>query len=375
MSSLNEHLIGIKSGRTKLATPALILDLDVFEANVAAMAAHCRKNGLLLRPHAKTHKSADIARRQIAAGAVGICCAKLSEAEALGGEGIESILLTSPVVTDEGIERLMRLNAAMGELMAVVDDVEVARRVAAAADEAGKPMHLIIDIDVGLHRTGTTLEKGALELGKFIAASSSLVFRGLQAYAGHVMHIKAFEERQTTSLDCMKRLDETRAALEEEGIAVEILSGGGTGTFDIDPVANVLTELQGGSYIFMDRQYNDVDVIGERLFGTALFVDTTVISATVPGLVTTDAGFKSFASDADTPQIVSGAPEGADYFFFGDEQGGVFVPEQGTLPLGTRLSCIQPHCDPTVNLYDHYHCVRGDELVEIWPVTARGRSQ
>jgi D-serine deaminase-like pyridoxal phosphate-dependent protein len=184
-------------------------------------------------------------------------------------------------------------------------------------------------------------------------------------------------ERRDASLQTMKEFGALRDALAKDGLAPKILSGGGTGTFDIDPEAHVLTELQVGSYIFMDKQYNDVwEKPGDALpFKVSLMVQTTVISANRPGLATTDAGFKSFATDAGPPQLCSGAPDGASYFFFGDEQGGIACPRDGKLlKPGDVLRCVVPHCDPTVNLYDRYHCVRGDTLEAIWNIEARGRS-
>jgi D-serine deaminase-like pyridoxal phosphate-dependent protein len=184
-------------------------------------------------------------------------------------------------------------------------------------------------------------------------------------------------ERRARSLEALKELGELNDALKAEGIAVPTLSGGGTGTFDIDPDARVLTELQVGSYVFMDRQYNDVwEKPGDRApFEVALSVQTTVVSANREGLATTDAGLKAFATDADAPKILSGAPDGASYFFFGDEQGGIFYPPSANkLRPKDVVRCVVPHCDPTVNLYDCYHAVRGDILEAIWPVDARGLS-
>jgi D-serine deaminase-like pyridoxal phosphate-dependent protein len=373
---VNEDLIGKPGSRAALATPALVLDLDVFERNVATMAEHCRRNGLSLRPHAKTHKSVTIAKAQIAAGAIGQCCAKLGEAEAMGAGGIESIVITSPVVTARGIARLMALNAKISDLMVAVDNPENARALDAAAKAAGKPLKVLIDLDPGLHRTGAQPGEAVLALGEFAHKSDGLTLRGLQCYAGHVMHIEAFADRREKSLVAMKLLGETRDAFRARGLPTDIVSGGGTGSFDIDPEAKVLTELQGGSYIFMDKQYNDVHGgNGATMpFVTSLFVQMSVVSANTPGLVTTDAGFKAFSTDAEPPVLSSGAPDGAKYFFFGDEQGGIALPAGGSLALGAQLTAVTPHCDPTVNLYDCYHVVRGDKLVDIWPIEARGRS-
>jgi D-serine deaminase-like pyridoxal phosphate-dependent protein len=374
---LNRDLIGKPGGRAELQTPALVIDLDRLEANIARMAEHARTTGVALRPHAKTHKCAEIARMQIAAGALGICVAKPGEAEALADAGIESILITSPVVTERGIERLMALNERVGELMAVCDNAEVAARLERAAAQSGKPLNILVDIDPGMGRTGIRPGDGALALVRRVAESAHLKFRGLQCYAGQLQHLESPNERREKSLGTLKELGEFRDRLKAMGLAPGILSGGGTGTFDIDPDAHVLTELQVGSYIFMDRQYNDVwEKPSERVpFQTSLVVQTTVISANRENLATTDAGFKAFATDAGTPVIASGAPEGASYFFFGDEQGGViYASADSKLEPGHSISCVVPHCDPTVNLYDCYHAMRGDTLEAIWPIEARGRS-
>jgi len=376
MTSLNEDLIGIAGGADRLQTPALVIDLDVLERNLARMVEHAGRAGVGLRPHAKTHKSVEIAKRQIAAGANGVCCAKLGEAEALAQGGIESILITSPVVTEAGIARLMALNARIADLMAVCDNATVAARLDAAALAAGKTLKVLVDIDPGMSRTGIR-PADAPALVEQVAASRGLTFCGLQCYAGQVQHLESPNERRAASLQAMKELGELRDVIAKAGHAPKIISGGGTGTFDIDPDAHVLTELQVGSYVFMDKQYNDVwEKPGDRVpFDTSLFVQTTVISANRPGLATTDAGFKSFATDAGPPLLSAGAPDGAVYFFFGDEQGGVTYSRDGRLlQPGDVLRCVVPHCDPTVNLYDRYHVVRGDTLEAIWPVDARGRS-
>jgi 3-hydroxy-D-aspartate aldolase len=376
MANLNDSLIGVAGGRAKLQTPALVIDLDAFERNLAAMIAHAKKTGIGLRPHAKTHKSAEIARRQIAAGANGICCAKLGEAEALAAAGIESILVTSPVVSDAGIARVVALNARMKELIVVCDNRPVAARLDAAARDSGKTLKVLVDIDPGMSRTGIRSSDAPALVAQVVAARG-LEYAGLQCYAGQVQHLESPNERRAASLQAMKELGQLRDTLAKSDHVPKIVSGGGTGTFDIDPDAHVLTELQVGSYIFMDKQYNDVWVKpGDRVpFETSLYVQATVISANRAGLATTDAGFKSFATDAGPPMLAAGAPAGAAYFFFGDEQGGITYPRDGELlKPGDVVSCIVPHCDPTVNLYDVYHCVRGDTLEAIWPIEGRGRS-
>jgi D-serine deaminase-like pyridoxal phosphate-dependent protein len=375
-SPLNSGLIGQPGGRSKLQTPALIIDLDSFEHNIERMTTHARKHGIGLRPHAKTHKSVEIAKRQIAAGALGICTAKLGEAEALADGGIDSILVTSPVVSEPGITRVIALNERIGALMVVCDNSDVAHALDRAAQQGRKRLRVLVDIDPGLGRTGIR-PNHAQKLVAQLAQAKGLIYGGLQCYAGQVQHLESPNERREKSLAAMKELADLRDALSKDGLAPQIVSGGGTGTFDIDPDAHVLTELQVGSYIFMDRQYNDVwEKPGDRVpFETSLFVQTTVISANRPGLATSDAGYKAFATDAGPPQIASGAPSGANYFFFGDEQGGITLPgDARSLRPGDSLSCVVPHCDPTVNLYDVYHAVRGDTLEAIWPIEARGKS-
>ena len=377
MTWLNQNLIGVPGGRAQIQTPALVVDLDILERNIARMADHAKTHNIALRPHAKTHKSVEIAKRQLAAGALGICCAKLGEAEALAAGGIDSILLTSPVVTDAGIARVMALNERMRELIVTCDNAEIAAQLAGAAKANGKTLKVMVDIDPGLGRTGIRPGDGAVALVEQVANAPGLEFLGLQCYAGQVQHMESPNERRARSLEALNELDALRDTLKAKGIALRILSGGGTGTFDIDPDARVLTELQVGSYVFMDRQYNDVwEKPGDRApFEVSLSVQTTVISANRDGLATTDAGLKAFATDAEAPKILSGAPDGANYFFFGDEQGGIFYPpgERKLRPKDV-VSCVVPHCDPTVNLYDCYHAVRGDILEAIWPVDARGRS-
>jgi D-serine deaminase-like pyridoxal phosphate-dependent protein len=371
----NRTLIGESGSRARLTTPALVLDLDRLEQNIAAMATHCRQVGWMLRPHAKTHKSVAIARLQLAAGAVGISCATLGEAEVMVDGGITGVLITSPVVGAARIERLIALNARAADLMAVVDHPDNLTSLAAAA-AAAQPLTLLVDFDIGLRRTGAATVADAIVLAKRIASASSLRFAGVQAYAGQLQHVVDYAEREKLAQIQHARLAELAAALRTEGLAPAIVSGGGTGTHDIDHGSRSFTELQAGSYIFMDVDYGRIQLragANRPPFENALFVQTSVVSANAAGFVTTDAGLKRFATDGPKPVIAAGAPPGASYRYQGDEHGAVvFVDADQTLPLGAVVSCVVPHCDPTVNLYDWYHCVRGDRLVDIWPVDARG---
>lgn len=377
MHHLNAHLIGQAGSARQIATPALVIERGALERNIRSMQDWCDKHGLKLRPHAKTHKSAEIARRQITAGAAGICCAKLGEAEALADAGIDGILITSPVVTAMAFERVARLNARLGDFMVVADSRAAIDGLAGAARSSGKKLKVLLDLDIGLHRTGVTPGAPAMELAQHIVASEGLSFQGLQAYAGHLQHVESHTDRRARNLSALMQVSVMRDLLKDAGIDCPIISGGGTGTFTIDAEAAVFTELQAGSYVFMDKEYAAVKGADDASlpFETSLFVNTTVISTTMPGLVTTDAGLKSFATEAGPPVIASGAFEGASYFFFGDEQGGVMLGgADRALAAGSVIRCTTPHCDPTVNLYDSYHVIDGDLLAAIWPIEARGRS-
>jgi D-serine deaminase-like pyridoxal phosphate-dependent protein len=373
MTQLNAPLIGRQGGRRDMATPALVIDLAALERNIAAMAAFAKQAGVALRPHAKTHKCVEIARRQIAAGAVGVCCAKLGEAEALAAGGIEDILITSPVVGVLGVERLAALADHSPGLMAAVDHPDAV----AALIASGARLTLLVDIDPGIHRTGVADGAAALALARQIDAAPNLTFAGVQFYCGMQQHIEAFVDRKGAIEERTAYLSGIIDTLTKAALPPNIVTGGGTGTHRIDAALGVFTELQVGSYVFMDRQYNACDLTGEASapFETALIVDARVISASHPFMATVDAGFKAFATEAGSPPVLAGAAEGSAYHFMGDEHGCV-VPPTGTAPprLGEVVSFAAPHCDPTVNLYDAFHVVGGDTLIEIWPIEGRGRS-
>lgn len=356
--------------RSDLPTPALVIDRPALVRNIDRMAKFAADRGLSLRPHAKTHKSAAVARLQIAAGAVGVCCAKLGEAEALAASGIADILLTSPVVRDDAIKRLVGL-ARRAAICAVVDHPDPLARTARAAAAAGVTLPVLIDIDPGLHRTGVASPEAAVALAGEIAELSSLRLDGVQFYCGREQHIPSQAERQAAIVERTNYLREVLSALSAAGHPIARVSGSGTGTFMIDAQLGALTELQCGSYIFMDREYLDCELDdGEApTFEPALCVDATVISANRASHVTIDAGFKALAADAGPPTVVGGG----EYRFMGDEHGAVIGAT--SLPgLGERVALIQGHCDPTVNLYDTFAVVEDDVVVDVWPVTARGRA-
>ncbi len=372
---LHAHLIGQQGSRRALNTPVLVIDADALARNIATMAAFAQEHGVRLRPHAKTHKSADVARLQIAAGAAGVCCAKIGEAEMFAeAGGVGSILITSPVVSPPAIARLAALNEALADLAVVADNPANVAALAEAMN--GKPLTVFVDVDPGIRRTGVASPTDAVALAQAIRAAPNLRFGGVQFYCGSQQHIEAFAERRDAIAERTAYLQTVLDALKEAGSPAPIVTGGGTGTHRIDAALGVFTELQVGSYVFMDRQYNDCDLTGDGAapYETALMVDARVISANAKALVTIDAGFKALATDGGPPAIISGAPEGAAFAFMGDEHGAIVANDSG-LTLGDIVTLASPHCDPTVNLYDYFHVVRGDTLIDIWPVTARGASR
>ncbi len=375
---LHRHLVGQQGSRRSLNTPALVLDLEMLDRNIAAMAAFARQHDIKLRPHSKTHKSLDVARRQMAAGAVGICCAKLGEAEALGGGGIDNLLVTSPVVTPPAITRLIALNEAIAELMVVVDHPENVEALSAAAQRGGKPLTVVVDIDPGMHRTGVASPGGVVVLAQAVSRSRSLKYAGVQFYCGALQHVACYADRKAAIEERSEYLKDILDQLKSAGLSPSIVTGAGTGTHHIDASLGVLTELQVGSYVFMDRQYHCCDLhgLGRPMFEQALQIDARVVSANTAGMATIDAGLKSMATEAGPPWVLWGAPEGSTTHFMGDEHSMIVAPEGGDAPsYGAVVTLAPPHCDPTVNLYESFHVVKGDTLVDIWPVTARGRSR
>ncbi len=375
---LHEHLIGRQGSRADLNTPVLVLDVEALDRNIAAMAALTAGKGVALRPHAKTHKSVDIAKRQIAAGAVGVCCAKIGEAEVLADGGVTGILITSPVAAPRAVERLAGLAARAEGLMAVVDHPAVAERVQVALAAADARLDVVIDIDPGIARTGVASTEAAVALAKVIDRSPNLRYRGVQYYCGSQQHIESYADRRAAIVERTAYLQEVIAALTDAGFAPAIVTGSGTGTHRIDLDLGVFTELQAGSYVFMDKQYLDCDITGGEAppFEVSLSVDARVVSANHSGLVTIDAGYKSLSTDGGVAVVQRGAPETAFFAFMGDEHAALIAPEIGkALQPGDPVSLTVPHCDPTVNLYDFYHVVAGDTLIDIWPVSARGRAR
>lgn len=372
-----EARVGRAGSRFLLPTPALVVDLDAFERNVARMAQRAATAGLALRPHAKTHKSAAIGRRQIEAGAVGLCCVKLGEAEALAEAGLRRLLITSPIVGSDAAARAAALVRVDPDFLLVVDHRDQIEDLAVAASAAEVCLSVLIDIDVGLGRTGVTTPVAAVALAEQIAGRPSLRLAGVQGYGGHWQHIVGVAERRNAVEGGMARLAAAVAALRARGYHAPLVTGGGTGSFSADAVLRVLNEVQPGSYIFMDNQYRDA--LGDDTDGAfeqSLFVQAQVISINAEEWVTVDAGLKAFATDGPVPRPTGKRFGGSRYFYFGDEHGGLMRPSGGSpIRLGERVEFIPPHCDPTVDRYDVMFFVRGDVVVEVATIEAARRSQ
>jgi D-serine deaminase-like pyridoxal phosphate-dependent protein len=363
--------------RDDIPTPALLLDLDRFERNLARMAEHVRRAGKQIRPHAKTHRCPEIARRQIDAGALGVACAKLGEAEVMAQAGVRGLLITTEVVTPGGIRRLMQLVREAPDTMVVIDNEENVKALGAAARAAGVTLDVLIDVEVGGRRTGIAPGAGAVALGRVALAEPSLRVRGLQGYAGQCAHVMGWAARRTASHAAMAPLMETRRLFEAAGLPVEIVAGGSTGTHDIDSELPGLTELQSGSYCVMDIDYRRIGGHeSETLtkFEMALTVLATVVSVPAPDRAIVDAGLKAFSTDKPFPPETVERP-GIDYEFAGDEHGRLTLrhPDR-PVRLGDRIEFLPPHCDPTINLYDRFYAIRGAKLEAVWPIAARGRS-
>ncbi len=366
-----------KLSRADLPTPALILELDAFEANVARMAAWARRKNRALRPHAKTHKCPEIALALMKAGAVGACAAKISEAEALAAGGVTNLLVTSACVGPHKLERALRLARRHPETILSVDDADHAAALDAAAAAAGLRLNLAIDLWIG-NRTGVEPGGKALALARRVAALKHVRLAAIQAYAGQASHALGFENRRKVSLDAMGLAVETRRLLEKSGIACPLLTGGSTGTYNIDSEIEGVDELQPGSFLFMDLDYSRIggpDGPVFRDFAQSLFVIATVISRPTAGSAIVDAGFKAFSTDrpfGPEPRNL----EGVKYSWGGDEHGKLTLGNSGPpVRLGDRIEFVVPHCDPTVNLYDRIYALRGEQVEAVWRIAARGMSQ
>jgi 3-hydroxy-D-aspartate aldolase len=358
----------------QIQTPALIIDLDAFERNVARMKTAAETMGVRLRAHAKTHKSADIALYQMAhGGAVGICCQKVSEAEALVRGGVTDVLVANEVTHPAKIDRLARL-AQRARISVCVDDASVVPVLDEAAARHGVRLDVLVEIDCGGRRCGTLPGKPAADLAAIVAASPNLVFAGIQAYHGNAQHIYDPTERRAEIDAVLDMVRQTEAALATAGIPCPMVTGAGTGTHHLEGMSGLYDEIQPGSYIFMDADYARVgptdgkDTVGG--FEHALFILTSVMSKPASGRAVCDAGLKSHSIDSGLP-LVFGL-EGVRYLGASDEHGNL-ADLGDRLKINDTLRLVPGHCDPTCNLHDWFVGVRTGHVETLWPVTARGK--
>jgi 3-hydroxy-D-aspartate aldolase len=361
--------------RGDVPTPALLLDLDAFEDNVAKMAAHLKARNKAFRPHGKTHKCPEVARALIAAGAVGCCAARLSEAEVFAEFGIPGLLITTAVIGEHKIARAIQLANKAPDTIFVVDDRQNVRDLNDAAGKRGQPIKLAVDLFFG--RTGIAPGQPAVELAQLIDSLPNVTFVGLQSYDGAAAHTAPFDARSTRTKTTMGKAVETKMLIERTGIACPLVTGGSTGTYRFDSENPGMTEIQPGSFVFMDMEYEQIggpDGGEYRDFKNAMTVVTTVVSRSA-GMAIVDGGYKAFSTDRPfTPRPVG--IDGISYGWAGDEHGRLDVTNASRdLKVGDRLEFIPPHIDPTVNLYDSIYALRGDRVEAVWPVAARGKSQ
>jgi D-serine deaminase-like pyridoxal phosphate-dependent protein len=366
-----------KLTRDDLPTPALMLDMDVFEFNVAKMATYCKDHNRALRPHGKTHKCPEIAKALIREGAVGACAAKISEAEVFAASGVGGLLITTAVIGKQKIERAVRLSSQRHDTIFCVDNAQNVRDMNDAAGAAHIKMNVAVDLFIA-GRTGIQPGEPALGLAELIDSLPNLKLIGIQAYAGHASHVIGWEERKKVSQAAMARAVETARLFEKSGIECPLLTGGSTGTYNIDSSIAGVTELQPGSFLFMDVDYGRIggkDGPVYRDFGTSLSVLTTVVSKPTDNLAIVDGGFKAFSTDKPFTPEVKGI-QGITYTWGGDEHGKLDLAKASApVNVGDRLEFVVPHCDPSVNLYDRLHCRRSDNVEAVWKIAARGMSQ
>lgn len=361
-------------------TPSLVLDLDAFALNVDRMQAAADQAGIHLRPHAKAHKCPDISLTQIARGAVGICCQKVSEAVPFVRAGVRDIHISNEVAGPAKAALLADL-AHHARLSVCVDDVAQVDVLAAAARAAGSRLDVFVEINVGQGRCGAPDADAALRLAERIAAHDVLTMRGLQAYHGGIQHLRGWNERRDGAARAADRTGAVIARLDAVGVRCEVVTGGGSGSVEFDLTSGVYTEIQPGSYVFMDADYSSNAYEGALRFEHSLFIASAVMSVAAGDRAVVDAGLKSMAVDSGLPWIWAdgGRSSTLDYVAANDEHG-IVMPKEGigrhALPtLGSRVMLVPGHCDPTLNLYDEIVGIRGGVVESVWPVAARGLSR
>jgi D-serine deaminase-like pyridoxal phosphate-dependent protein len=354
----------------ELDTPALLLNLDLFNANLVKMAAFFDGRQASLRPHAKTHKCPQIALRQLEAGAIGITCAKVGEAEVMVEAGVNDILIANQVTGTLKIDRLTDL-AKKADLMVAVDDSSNVAQLSSACAAKEVQLRVLVEVDIGMGRCGTSPGAPARDLARQVSQAPGLLLKGLMGYEGHLVLVVDFEERTRRVHEELEKLVETAALLEQTDLPVEIVSGGGTGTFDITGDHPLVTEVQAGSYVFMDSTYRTV----RREFESSLTLLSSVVSRPVPERIVLDTGLKTVTKEFGWPTPLDA--ESVSVRYLSEEHGVLDLAEPEAVPwrAGDRVRLLPSHCCTTVNLHDTLYVIQDDRLVDLWPIAARGRAQ
>ena len=357
-------------------TPSLVLDLNAFERNLDCMQGLAAKAGMRLRPHAKAHKCPDIALAQIARGAVGICCQKVSEALPFVRAGIRDIHISNEIA-GPAKARLLAAMARHARMSVCVDDARQVAMLAEASLQAGANLVVFVEIDVGQGRCGVGSADAALQLAEQIASHSALRFGGLQAYHGGAQHRRTVNERREEAARAAGTTGDVLERLQAAGVRCDVVTGGGTGSAAFDLKSGVYTEIQPGSYIFMDGDYGRNEWDDAVRFEHSLFIATTVMSVAALSRVVVDAGLKSMAVDSGLPLIWRPSGDASLRYVAANDEHGIVEPANGgALPdLGVQMLLVPGHCDPTLNLYDNIVGIREETVECLWPVAARGMSR
>jgi len=371
MNTLPPATIGMPLA--EVDTPALLLDLDAFERNLDKMAAAAKAGGMRLRPHAKTHKCPAVAQAQIARGAVGVCCQKVGEAEAMVLGGVRDVYVSNEIVGDSKLNRLAAL-AKQATVSVAVDNLDNVAAIERAAARYDVTLNVFVEIAAGMKRCGVEPGPEAVALARAIAASPHLRFAGLQAYHGSAQHIRSFEERRKAIGIAGEAAVLSRDLIRKAGIEVPLITGAGTGTFQFETASGIWGELQCGSYAVMDADYGrNLDADGQpvREFEHALFIWATVMSHPVRERAVVDVGLKGVSVDCGMP-LLDGIAN-VTFERASDDHGVLKVGDTNhPLAVGDKIRLIPGHCDPTINLYDWYVGIRGGRVEALWPITARG---
>tara|TARA_Y100001936_G_scaffold253516_1_gene318649 strand:+ start:6736 stop:7827 length:1092 start_codon:yes stop_codon:yes gene_type:complete len=359
----------------QLDTPVLVVDEDAFLRNMKRMQEIAAGAGIAYRPHAKAHKSPEITKMQLDAGAVGVCCAKLGEAEVLASHDIKDILITTPVIGISKLTRMMQI-ANKAKISVVADNPDNIAEMAAVAQTCGVRPDVVLEVDVGQGRCGLPPGDPVLELAYEVMNADWLNFKGLQGYQGAIQMTASFAERDAAARKAVGLLTETADLIRSAGLPLDYLTGGGSGTSVIDAASAGLTELQPGGYLFMDSRYREIewDDGNSIPFEQSLTLMASVISLPEPGRCILDMGLKAISTDGGPPAPID--MPGAEFKFAGEEHSELtFANGNCPLKLGDKVTFVPTHCDTTVNLYDRFVAYSGDEVVDVWNITARGRVQ